>query len=52
MQDQPGLASAVRSFVDDETGGTFMEFTLIAAIVLVLLALLVLAIFKIGFSGP
>lgn len=51
MQDKPGMAAAARRFVDDETGGTFMEFTLIAAIVLVLLALLILAVFKIGFSG-
>lgn len=48
MDNRHGRPSAVLSFLEEETGGTFMEFTLISAIVAVVLTLVFLAICKIA----
>lgn len=52
MQNRHGLPSSVWSFLEEETGGTFMEFTLIAAIVAVVLTLVFLAVCKIALPQP
>lgn len=46
MQIRQSQSTAVRSFVSDETGGSLMEYTLIAALVVVVGALLILAVRK------
>lgn len=48
MHKRQGMPSAVWSFLGDETGGTFMEFTLISAIVAVVLTLVFLAVCKLA----
>lgn len=51
MQSRSRLASSCLNFFGDESGRSFTEFTLLAAIVIVVLAFVLLAVRKISLPG-